>query len=105
MCIEGYNVDIVTFDLSEKLPYFLKRGPITEAIKKGMMFEITYNEMVSGVRSYICHLIPLDLGKRRMALANAIIIATATKGKNLIVSSSCREYLYHRSPYDIGCMY
>jgi ribonuclease P/MRP protein subunit RPP1 len=49
LCVEGYNVDIITFDLSEKMPYFLKRGPITEAIKKGMVFEITYNEMVSGI--------------------------------------------------------
>jgi len=42
-------VDIISFDLTEKLPFHLKRGPVTEAIKKGIMFEVTYSQAIEGI--------------------------------------------------------
>ena len=66
----------------------LKRNPVYEAIRKGKYFEITYNNLY-------------DNNKKRVCLTNAINIIKATKGKNLIVSRECLNYIYHRSGYDL----
>lgn len=34
--------------MNEKLPFMLKRGPVTEAIKKGIMFELCYSSSIYG---------------------------------------------------------
>lgn len=88
LCLENEVVDIITFDLTEKLPFHLKRGPVTEAIKKGIMFEVTYSQAIE------------DMSVRRMIFSNAIQLIQATKGKNIIFSSGTEEAFYHRSPYD-----
>jgi RNase P subunit p30. len=31
------------------MPFKLKRGPVTEAIKKGIMFEICYSQGIEGI--------------------------------------------------------
>ena len=67
----------------------LKRGPVQEAIKKGIMFEINYSPGIE------------DMTQRRIAFANAIQIVKATKWKNLIISSGSKDPFYHRNPYDI----
>ena len=45
-------VDIICFDLTQKMPFQLKRGPMTEAIKKGIMFEINYSDALEGTFIY-----------------------------------------------------
>eukprot|EP01017_Pseudomicrothorax_dubius_P037660 TRINITY_DN554_c0_g2_i2.p1 TRINITY_DN554_c0_g2~~TRINITY_DN554_c0_g2_i2.p1 ORF type:complete len:137 (-),score=39.20 TRINITY_DN554_c0_g2_i2:107-517(-) len=42
------------------------------------------------------------MSKRRMILSNAILVANATKFKNIILSSGVKQPLLHRSPYDIA---
>lgn len=42
-------MDIITFDLTEKLPYQLKRGQVTEAMKKGIVFELSYSQAIEGI--------------------------------------------------------
>lgn len=49
------TVDIISFDLNDKLPFHLKRGPVTEAIKKGIMFEICYSQAVEGKLTSLCN--------------------------------------------------
>jgi ribonuclease P/MRP protein subunit RPP1 len=85
------------------MPFKLKRGPVTEAIKKGIMFEICYSAAIEGNRKNDFSEL-LDSTLRRMVFSNAIQIIKATKGKNLIFSSGCKDPFYHRGPYDIICL-
>jgi len=89
LCLENDVVDIITFDLTEKLPYKLKRGQVTEAIKKGIMFELSYSQAIE------------DMSIRRMVFSNAITIMNATKFKNIIITSKCADNFHHRSPFDV----
>jgi len=91
--------------LSEKLPFHLKRGPVTEAIKKGIMFEISYSQSIEGPFLNNLNLIGIDMTFRRMIFSNAIQLIRATKGKNIIFSSGTDEAFYHRSPYDVINLY
>jgi len=36
-----------------------------------------------------------------MFLSSATILVSATKGKNIVLSSDTDNWLYHRSPYDL----
>lgn len=58
-------------------------------LQKNIMFELNYSDALS------------DPNKRRIFISNAMIIIKATKGKNIILSSDCDHWLYHRSPYDL----
>jgi len=89
LCLENDVVDIICFDLKDKLPIKLKRGPVTEAIKKGIMFEITYSPAIE------------DATVRRMVFSNVISIMNSTKSKNILMTSGCEDPFYHRSPHDI----
>jgi len=89
LCSEYYTFDILTFDMTEKVPIQLKRGLVTEAIKKGIMFEINYSQAIE------------DPSSRRMVFSNAISIMHSTKDKGIIISSGGEDPFFHRSPHDI----
>ena len=40
-----------------------------------------------------------------MFISNSMILIKATGGKNIIISSDCSNWLYHRSPYDLVALY
>ncbi len=57
-------IDIITFNLTEKLPFNLKRGPVSEAINKKIMFEINYSEAISGLIHIIFSIFNRDATKK-----------------------------------------
>lgn len=87
------NVDIVSLPLEEKINFNLKKNMIRAAINRGIFFEICYCDFIK------------DLQKRSVFISNVLSMLDVTKGKNLIISSGCDNFLYHRSPYDIMIMY
>ena len=54
------NVDIITFDLSKRLPFRLKPATLQEAVRRGIHLEICY---AAAIR---------DEGARRTCFANAL---------------------------------
>jgi RNase P/RNase MRP subunit p30 len=82
---------LITFDLTCKLPFMLKRNPVYEAIRKGKYFEIWYEPM-------------FDEPRRVVAMTNMVNIIKATGGKNLIVSSRATDGNTHRTPYDAAAL-
>ena len=38
----SFEIDIITLDLSNRLPFSLKFGPVNLALQRGLFFEITY---------------------------------------------------------------
>ncbi|XP_014679285.1 PREDICTED: ribonuclease P protein subunit p30-like isoform X2 [Priapulus caudatus] len=89
MACTAIEIDIITFNIGDKLTYYLKPAPVSKAIERGVHFEIVYSE---GFHS----------SSRRTFIANALRIMHVTHGKNVIISSGAREAMDVRGPYDVA---
>ncbi|XP_065920113.1 ribonuclease P protein subunit p30-like isoform X2 [Dysidea avara] len=83
-------VDIVTMEMTEQLPFILRRQQIGQAIERGLMFEICYSPAI------------LDANARRYTFSNALNLVRLCKGKNVIVSSKAQQPMELRAPYDVA---
>lgn len=88
LCLEATIVDIITFELSDKL-FKLKHNVMYEAANRGIKFELQYGE---ALRNEKC---------RRMVLSNIANVSRITRGKHLIFSSGAKSKLQVRSPADL----
>jgi len=84
------DIDIISFEMTEKLPYSLKRSYIGTAIERGIHFEIRYSPAIR------------DSSLRQNTIANARMLVHLCKGKNIILSSACETPLELRSPQDVA---
>ncbi|XP_061731756.1 ribonuclease P protein subunit p30 [Nerophis ophidion] len=83
------DVDMISLCVTEQLPFFLKRAPVTGAVERGVVFEVSYSAAIK------------DATMRRYTISNAISLTETCKGKNVIVSSAADKSLDLRGPYDI----
>lgn len=88
LCEQG-DIDLITFDVTNRLPFQLKRPWIATAMKRGLYFEITYTPCLG------------DTAGRRYFFSNASNLVRFTNGKNLVFSSSATRDILLRSPYDV----
>ncbi|CAM6093465.1 unnamed protein product [Calypogeia fissa] len=86
------EVDIISLDLSQKLPFRLKMPIVKAAVERGVYFEICYGRTI------------FDPKARRELFANAQMLLAATRGRNIIVSSGARRALELRGPNDAANM-
>jgi len=84
------DIDIISFEMTEKLPYMLKRTYIGTAIERGIHFEIKYSPAIR------------DSSLRQNTISNARMLVSLSKGKNIILSSGCETPLELRSPQDVA---
>eukprot|EP00126_Sphaerothecum_destruens_P015593 Sdes_comp9622_c0_seq1m1102 len=84
------EIDIITFDFSKRIPFYLKFPSVGLAIQRGIHFEITYS---ASIRDSSC---------RRYFFHNATNLFRVTKGKNILLSSEAQKVLDFRSPYDLA---
>lgn len=85
----SYDVDIICISVTEKLPFFFKRAPVSVAVERGLVFEVSY---AAAIR---------DSTMRRYTISNAVCLMESCKGKNVILSSAAEKPLELRGPYDI----
>ncbi|ORY80411.1 RNase P subunit p30-domain-containing protein [Protomyces lactucae-debilis] len=83
------EVDIISIDLSQRLPYYLKHATLGSAISRGLFIEIAYAPSLT------------DMSSRRQLLSNASAIVRASRGRGLLITSGATQALGLRSPYDI----
>ncbi|OAY81245.1 Ribonuclease P protein subunit p30 [Ananas comosus] len=83
------EVDMISIDFSQKLPFRLKLPLVEVAIKRGLHFEITYSHLIA------------DVNVRRQMLADAKLLVEWTRGKNVIISSAASSVNDIRGPYDV----
>ncbi|XP_064381986.1 ribonuclease P protein subunit p30-like isoform X2 [Halichondria panicea] len=83
------SVDIVSVDLSERVPFSFKRAQIGQAIERGLCFEVCYSPAIR------------DSTARRNTLANAMELIKIAKGKRIIVSSQAEKAFDLRAPADV----
>ncbi|XP_069373231.1 ribonuclease P protein subunit p30 isoform X2 [Paralichthys olivaceus] len=84
-----YDVDIICILVTEKLPFFFKRAPVSGAVDRGVAFEVSYSAAIR------------DSTMRRYTIANAVSLMESCKGRNVILSSAAEKALELRGPYDV----
>jgi ribonuclease P/MRP protein subunit RPP1 len=84
------EIDVITFDFSAstRLPFPIKHGFVSQALQRGIYFEIVYGPSIVDVRC------------RRQAIMTAQTIARITRGRNLIVTSGADSEWILRAPAD-----
>ncbi|CCG81934.1 Ribonuclease P/MRP protein subunit RPP15 / FY16936)) [Taphrina deformans PYCC 5710] len=83
------DVDIISLDLSVRLPFYLKHSTLGSATSRGLFLEICYSSSLS------------DSTARRQLLSNASNLVRASRGRGIIISSEARSAMGLRGPYDL----
>lgn len=84
--------DVISLDLSVRLPFHFKFKMLSAAISRGIRLEICYGPGVTGS----------GLDARRNLIGNAMSLIRATRGgRGIIVSSEARRALSLRAPWDV----
>lgn len=82
--ITNLDVDIITFNLQQRLPCYMKHKTLGSAIEKGIFFEIKYSDF-------------LVSKNRAQAISNCKQIVRASRNRGMIVSSGCQV----NTPYQL----
>ncbi|KAK2740370.1 hypothetical protein FQN57_006110 [Myotisia sp. PD_48] len=85
------DCDIISVDLSTRLPYHFKFKTLSAAISRGVRFEICYGPGVTGS----------GLEARRNLIGNAAALIRAARGRGIIISSEAKQALGVRGPWDV----
>ncbi|KAJ5528045.1 RNase P subunit p30 [Penicillium frequentans] len=83
--------DVISLDLSVRLPYHFKFKMLSAAVSRGVRLEISYGPGVTGS----------GVDARRNLIGNAMALIRATRGRGIIVSSEARRALNLRAPWDV----
>lgn len=84
------EVDMITLDMSSRLPFPIRPGYIKVAIERGLMFELCYGPMIQ------------DGTARRHSIANGLAILRFMKGgKGIVISSGATGSWQIRAPSDV----
>ncbi|KAF9581924.1 Ribonuclease P protein subunit p30 [Lunasporangiospora selenospora] len=83
------DVDIISIDMSSKIPFYLKHTTVGQAVERGIFFEICYSAALK------------DASARRNLIMNAKSLIRVTRGRNLIITSQARKAMELRGPYDM----
>jgi ribonuclease P/MRP protein subunit RPP1 len=83
------DVDIISMDISHRLPFFLRHKIVGAALQRGIKFEICY---ASGV---------INADARKHIITNSASILRATRKNGIIVSSEAPSCFACRGPYDV----
>ncbi|CAC5414100.1 RPP1 [Mytilus coruscus] len=90
VAVSSLKIDIITVDVTQKLPYPIKRPLINVALERGIYFEIQYSPAIR------------DSTSRKYMIANAQTLIRVCKGKNVIISSGCQKAMDLRGPHDVA---
>lgn len=83
--------DVISIDMSVRLPYHFKFKMLSAAIARGVRLEICYGPAVTGS----------GLDARRNLIGNAMALVRATRGRGIIISSEAKRALGVRAPWDV----
>jgi ribonuclease P/MRP protein subunit RPP1 len=92
----GLDVDVISVDFTQRLPYHLKLQHVQQAVERGVYFEICYSPMIK------------DASCRRNLISNSMALLRACKRSNVFMSSAASRAFDLRGPYDVmnlGCLF
>lgn len=85
-----YDVDVISFDVAETLPMFIRKPQIKLMMNHGIFFEVNYSPAIR------------DASVRRSTISFAKMLIEQCRGKNLILSSAAENALELRGAYDVA---
>lgn len=83
------ETDIISFDMTSRLPFHIKLPQVNLAIERGISFEITYSPAIR------------DETLRKNVISNGLDLVRVCKGKHVVVTSGAEYVMELRGPYDI----
>ncbi len=89
LACSSLDCEIISLDLTQRLPFWFKYKMLSEAIKSGKRLELSYAQGVMG-----------NSGMRRNLISNATQLIRASRGRGLIISSEARAAVACRGPWD-----
>ncbi|KAK1811825.1 RNA-binding RNA processing protein rpp1 [Friedmanniomyces endolithicus] len=89
LACSSLDCDIISLDLTQRLPFYFRFKMLSEAVKSGKRFELCYSQGVLG-----------DSAARRNLISNATQLIRASRGRGLIISSEAKAAVGCRGPWD-----
>ncbi|KAK0833075.1 RNA-binding RNA processing protein rpp1 [Friedmanniomyces endolithicus] len=89
LACSSLDCDIISLDLTQRLPFYFRFKMLSEAVKSGKRFELCYSQGVLG-----------DSVARRNLISNATQLIRASRGRGLIISSEAKAAVGCRGPWD-----
>ncbi len=81
--------DLITLDMSQRLPFKLRPQHLQAAVQRGVHFEVLYS----------CAL--RDPMSRRHLFSNAQALTRLLRGRGIVISSGARVAMELRGPFDV----
>jgi ribonuclease P/MRP protein subunit RPP1 len=91
LCCQSLECDLISLDLSVRLPFILKFKTVAAALQRGIRFEICYAGGVLGSGTEA----------RRNLISGATALIRATRGRGIIISSEAKSAFGLRGPWDL----
>lgn len=88
---QSLDCDIISMDMTQRLGFFFKFKMLSQAIERGIKFEICYSPGVMAK----------DSSARRNLIMNTTQLIRASRGRGLIISSEAKSAVGCRAPWDI----
>jgi len=88
-CCQSLEIDIISLDLSARLPFKIKLPNIKQAFSRGIFFELSIGQSLR------------DISSRRYFLSHMLMLVKQTKGRNIIMSSDANKVMHLRAPRDL----
>lgn len=89
LACSSLDCDIISLDLTQRLPFYFRFKMLSEAVKSGKRFEICYSQGLLG-----------DGAARRNLINNATQLIRASRGRGLLISSETKSAIGCRGPWD-----
>ncbi|KAJ3108829.1 Ribonuclease P protein subunit p30 [Phlyctochytrium planicorne] len=83
------EIDIISFDMTLRMPFFFKATTLNAAIQRGIVFEICYGPAIR------------ETNARRFTIANSNALLRVVKHNHVILSSEALTDMDLRGPYDV----
>ena len=90
LCCSSLECDLISLDLSTRLPFILKFKTVASALQRGIRFEICYSPGIAR-----------SSDARRNLISGATALIRATRGRGIILSSEAKSALGMRGPWDV----
>ena len=89
LACSSLDCEIISLDLTQRLPFWFKYKMLSEAVKSGKRLELSYAQGMMG-----------DSAMRRNLISNATQLIRASRGRGLIISSEAKAAVACRGPWD-----
>jgi ribonuclease P/MRP protein subunit RPP1 len=102
------DIDLISLNLSNRLPFFLKHKTIGAAVEKGIKFEVCYSLVILGPAGYLVasandnmSLLTTALLARKVFFSNVMQLIRALRSRGLVLLSAALQPLQVRNGPDV----